>query len=186
MEKRIENFINELASVNEMKNVYNQYSNNYMENEVRRHNLLLYLKEMNKICPNVLLVGEAPGYHGCRFTGVPFTSEKIIIDGIDELSLLGKIRGYKKSNETLKLKTEATATIVWESLNNYSFIPLLWNAFPFHPHKNSDNTKNRAPNKNELSIGEYFLKEIIDMFGIPTIVAIGRKAEKSLKTIYLY
>ena len=31
--------------------------------------------------PLLLLVGEAPGFRGCHFSGVPFTNEKLILAG---------------------------------------------------------------------------------------------------------
>ena len=44
----------------------------------RRENLKLYLEKMKKLNPSFLLLGEAPGYKGCRLTGIPFSSEKIL------------------------------------------------------------------------------------------------------------
>jgi len=90
---------------------------------------------MSQIKPEVMLVGEAPGYHGCRFTGVPFTSEYILINGIGKDSIFGKDKGYMKTRESAITKREQTATIVWETMINHDFLPLMWNAFPFHPYK---------------------------------------------------
>lgn len=41
----------------------------------RRENLKTYLGSFPEV-PEILIVGEAPGYRGCRFTGVPFTCER--------------------------------------------------------------------------------------------------------------
>ena len=42
--------------------------------------------------PTLLLIGEAPGYQGCHFSGVPFTNEKLIIDGaIPRVFSVGRI-----------------------------------------------------------------------------------------------
>lgn len=43
-------------------------------NGARRGNLADYLRLMARREPTLLLVGEAPGYRGCRLTGIPFTS----------------------------------------------------------------------------------------------------------------
>src|SRR3954451_22989426 len=46
--------------------------------KIRRANLKHYLAAFAER-PAILLVGEAPGPHGCRFSGVPFTSEHQIV-----------------------------------------------------------------------------------------------------------
>ncbi len=53
--------------------VFNQYSNEKILN-----NLGLYLDFFFKLNNNILLIGEAPGYNGCRITGIPFTSGSVI------------------------------------------------------------------------------------------------------------
>ena len=84
MIERMQNFVEHLAEVDYLLNVFNQYSYLHEENSIRRRNLLLYLRQMELLNPRILLVGEAPGYQGCRLTGVPFTSEYILLKGIKE------------------------------------------------------------------------------------------------------
>lgn len=180
MDRRINIFIKSLCDAEEIPNVFNQYSNKYSVNAIRRNNLQIYLKQMSLIKPKVMLVGEAPGFHGCRFTGVPFTSEDILINGYGETNLFGLNKGYVKTEELSIIKKEQSATIVWETLSNNSFLPLMWNAFPFHPFKKDNPMKNRTPLVNELEIGQRFLEEIIALYNIEKIIAIGNKAEASL------
>ena len=180
MEHKIIEFVDSLSTEKESSNVFNQYSLKLTYNAVRRNNLLLYLLQMKIINPKVLLVGEAPGYQGCRLTGVPFTSESILIKGIEQFGLFGHHNGYQKTNEVTGQKKEPAATIIWETLVNSNFIPLLWNAFPFHPYKNGKPQSNRTPNKQELEIGKFFLKYIIEIYNIDTVVAIGNHAESTL------
>lgn len=175
-------FIAKLASAKGMVNVVNQYSYNSVHNEIRRNNLLIYLNQMKKINPQLLLVGEAPGFNGCRFSGVPFASEYILLKNT---SLFGKHRGYEKTKENNKIKKEQSATIVWETMNNLNAIPLLWNAFPFHPHQPNIIDKNRTPTRKELDIGLCFLTEIINLFNIKIIIAVGNNADISLSSINL-
>jgi uracil-DNA glycosylase len=180
MTKILEDFVEELAETKVTENVYNQYSYESDENEVRRKNLLIYLENMYKLKPEVILVGEAPGYRGCRLTGVPFTSEYLLMNNMKGMNLFGKGAGYRLVAEKEKLLKEATATIIWETLIKYDIISLAWNAFPFHPHKPGNGESNRAPLKGELLIGEKPLLKIIEAFKIKKVVAVGRKAEESL------
>ena len=46
---------------------------------IRRSNLKTYLSLFEKP-PRFLAVGEAPGWRGCRFSGVPFTSEAQLVN----------------------------------------------------------------------------------------------------------
>jgi uracil-DNA glycosylase len=180
MTKQFMNFIEELALTKVTPNVYNQYSYENQENAVRRDNLLIYLEQMYKLNPEVILVGEAPGYRGCRLTGVPFTSEHLLMNNIGELKLFGAEAGYRLASPKDKLLKEATATIIWNTLLENYIVSLAWNAFPFHPHKADNGESNRTPLKSELIIGERFLLQIIDMFNIKKVVAVGRKAEETL------
>lgn len=174
-----------LSKAEQIPNTFNQYSQELPENAIRRNNLKLYLEQMYLLQAKILLVGEAPGYHGCRFTGIPFTSEYILLNGLQDLDLFGQQRGYEKTSELESIKKEQSATILWETIKNQEFVPLIWNAFPFHPYKKGDPTKNRTPLKKELDLGAGFLNELINIFNIETIVAVGNKAEKTLNQINL-
>lgn len=183
MTKVLKDFVEELAVTEVTPNVYNQYSYETQENAVRRKNLLIYLENMYKLKPEVILVGEAPGYRGCRLTGVPFTSEYLLMNNMKGLNLFGREAGYRLACEKDKLLKEATATIIWETLLKYEMISLGWNAFPFHPHRAGNGESNRAPLKSELLIGEKPLLKIIEMFNIKKVVAVGRKSEESLEKL---
>jgi len=77
---QIEKFIEDLGNENNGKLGFseNLYFGDSRESLIRKHNLLTYFVHMKKLKPKILLLGEAPGYKGCRLTGVPFTSEKIL------------------------------------------------------------------------------------------------------------
>lgn len=181
--KKFEEFVEELALTEVTPNVYNQYSYECEENEIRRKNLLIYLKKMHKLKPKIMLVGEAPGYRGCRLTGVPFTSEHLLMNNMKGLELFGRDAGYRLAVEKDKLLKEATATIIWETLIKHEIMALAWNAFPFHPHKKDDGESNRAPLNKELLIGEKPLLKMIEMFNIKKVVAVGNKAEQTLNKL---
>lgn len=177
----IHQFVEALARVKLPSNACNQYSYEANVNSIRRHNLLLYLQQMATLNPQILLVGEAPGYRGCRLTGVPFTSEFILANGLDKLGLFGQSRGYRITEASKKLSREASASIVWETLETSQSIPLIWNAFPFHPFQADNERSNRKPKGTELLIGQEFLQMLIQLFDIKTVVAVGNTAASSLK-----
>jgi uracil-DNA glycosylase len=178
--KNLKDFVEELASMKVTPNVYNQYSYEHQENSIRRDNLLIYLKQMQILKPKVILVGEAPGYRGCRLTGVPFTSEHLLMNNIEGLELFGKEKGYNLALQKEKILKEATATIIWSTLLEHNIMALAWNAFPFHPHKKGNGESNRTPLKKELILGEKPLLKMIEMYNIETVVAVGNKAEENL------
>jgi len=183
MEDQLKDFIEELSNEKLDGNAFNQYSRDLHANSIRRRNLFLYLKQMLEIKPQILLVGEAPSYQGCRLTGVPFGSEFIILNGVEEVGLFGESKGYQKTGEFEKVRKEPSATIVWGELKNYRPVPLIWNAFPFHPHKIGDAFSNRTPTSGELKIGERFIQRLLGIFEIEKVIALGNKADKTLENM---
>lgn len=183
MIEELREFVEDLARTEVTPNVFNQYSYKFEENAIRRDNLLIYLREMSILKPKIILVGEAPGYRGCRLTGVPFSSEYLLINNMEGMNLFGKDKGYKLPIDTDKLTKEPTATIVWQTFIKYDLKVFGWNAFPFHPYKQGNMESNRTPLKKELLIGEKPLLRIIELFNIKNIIAMGNKAEESLNKL---
>lgn len=176
----LEGFIDELARVETPPDLYNHYAYGLEENAIRRQNLLLYLKRMDQLRPRLLLVGEAPGYRGSRLTGVPFTSEHLLMHNVKGLTLFGQENGYRLPQVEGPLRKEATATIIWQTLLGIGEYALGWNAIPFHPHKSGNEQSNRTPTKRELLLGEPHLLAMLELFPVERIVAVGNKAADSL------
>jgi uracil-DNA glycosylase len=149
----------------------------------QRHNLQTYLQQMVELQPDTLLVGEAPGYNGCARTGVPFSSEKLIREGVLDGKLFGEENGYYVSHKTVV--HEQTAASMWQVLSEVDHLPLLWNAYPFHPHLTGDKNSNRKPKSSELKVGMEILRKIIILFDIKKVVAVGNAAEEVLKKMGL-
>lgn len=176
----VDSFIGQLARTPVGPLAFNQYAYDSPENAVRRDNLRRYLQEMEAFHPRILLVGEAPGYRGCRITGVPFTSPSLLIQGVEGLGLFGIHRGYRIPEELKGIRGESTATILWQTLASLQTIPLLWNAFPFHPHLKGNPHSNRSPTQGELEVGKYFLQQIWLYFQPLKVIAVGNVAERVL------
>jgi hypothetical protein len=182
---RFRSFIDDLASVELSARACNQYSRTTGDlrgNAVRRRNLRLYLGQMEAIGPRMLLVGEAVSYRGGRLTGIAFVSESVMLGGVDTRSgrVLGADHGYRKATIGPRLSTEASATMVWSTIRTIEPLPMLWNAFPFHPFHAGDPDSNRAPAAPELAIGERFIARLLKMFSFARVVAIGNHASASL------
>ncbi|HSP17422.1 MAG TPA: uracil-DNA glycosylase [Thermoanaerobaculia bacterium] len=185
MSRRFDRFIAALARTQVSDRACNQYSSidgDPRGNAIRRRNLKRYLGEIEVIGSDTLLVGEAPSYRGGRLTGIPFVSELVMLDGVTIRSSPGHIlgSGYRKATSGETLSTEASATMVWATIRGIDPLPMLWNAFPFHPFHRGNPRSNRMPDAAELAAGQQFLSALIRLFGFRRIVAIGNHAEKSL------
>ena len=177
MDRLIEEFIEELKLEGTIKNTVNQYSTEFIYSSITCNNLLLYLKNIAITKPKIMFVGEAPGYKGCKLTGIPFTSEKLLRSKLNN-TIIGIDKGYKVKDEQ-KTQSEISATVMWNAFENYGFYPLLWNAFPFHPYKEENINSNRKPTKEELQIGKKYLDLLIRLYEIKVIYAIGNVAQET-------
>ena len=187
MTRRFDPLIQDLAAVelagDRACNQFSRFEGDLQENAVRRRNLRLYLSQMEQLAPRMLLIGEAVSYRGGRLTGVAFVSESVMLGGVSTSSgpILGAQQGYRKATPGPKLSTEASATMVWETIRDIQPLPLLWNAFPFHPFNPGNPLSNRAPSAAELLIGERFIGRLLRLFAFEQVVAIGNSASLSLQ-----
>lgn len=181
MTTSITRFIRQLYRAPHTPTRFNPY-----KRRILRHNLKCYLVQMQAQRPHTLLVGEALGYRGGRLTGVPFSSEKLLMDGYAQSTILGAKHGYQLPQKaTNSLASEQTATIVWETISTLTPPPLLWNAYPFHPHKPQKPQSNRPPTAAELAEGAAFLQALLNLYPLKTIIAVGNKAHTSLTKVRL-
>jgi uracil-DNA glycosylase len=181
----VKRLLAELAAAEVSERATNQFSRSVGDlhgNAIRRRNLRLYLEELAAIGPSTMLVGEAVSYRGGRLTGIAFVSETVMLSGVETRSgrVLGADHGYRKATPGPKLSTEASATMVWATIREIDPLPLLWNAFPFHPFRAGEPDSNRVPTAAELLLGERFIDRLLSLFPIRELVAIGNQASLSL------
>lgn len=131
--------------------------------------------------PALILCGEAPGHLGCRHSGVAFTSERLLLDGV-----IPRIAqpGARLTKRALPF-SEPSATIVWKTLYRLGIQDqiILWNALQLHPHKIGDHRTNRTPTPQEIAIGEPGLRVLTKAFPAAEIIAVGKKAEQLLSSL---
>lgn len=171
----IQKFIRELKQQPNTDTIGNPYQSRQLA-----INLRYYLEAMLSIdSPRILLVGEAPGYKGCKLTGIPFSSGEIF-QRFDHPFL-------QQLNQKIKIKDlsgENTATIVWEYLTNKEITPLFWNSFPFHPHEAHNPLTNRAPNSKEVQQGIGYLQAIAKIYQPNLIAGVGNKGSRCAKLAF--
>jgi len=178
----IKRLIEKLKNIPGSADVFNQYRDNIpgldipQGASIRSKNLELYLNAM-KDSP-ILLLGEAAGYKGARFSGVPMFSERQIVEKeIPELSHLP----LKRTSTRTRPFSEPTATIVRKALREYPVKVIIWNLFPLHPHKPHDYLSNRPLRKQERILGLEFLLEFLKIIKPEFIIACGKIAENALR-----
>jgi uracil-DNA glycosylase len=156
-------------------NIYSE-SNRKIEradaNQIRRANLYQYLASFSER-PSTLIVGEAPGWRGCRFSGVPFTSEAQLDTA--RLPFQGKIASLRTPPYS-----EATATIFWKVMAPYHPHFLAWNCIPFHLHRPGEPLSNRRPSKSEIVRFLPLLSKLVALLQPHRVIAAGRCAEMAL------
>jgi uracil-DNA glycosylase len=131
--------------------------------------------------PKFILCGEAAGYQGCRYSGIAFTSEYLLREG-----KIPRIPAMSHRLTTRRLPyREPSATIVWKALYELGIKDrtILWNALPVHPHKPGNKQSNRTPKSHEIKIGEPALQRLVAEFPKAKVIAVGRKAERSLRSL---
>ena len=152
-------------------------------NVVRRDNLRLALEVALARGPDLLLVGEAPGYNGARRTGVPFTSERLLLGGIVPLGQYGADQGFALATDDGRMSAEPTATIAYRELAALGLFAVGWNAYPLHPHRPGNDQSNRPPRTIELALGLPLLARIIALFPAVPAVAMGNSADRALAAL---
>jgi uracil-DNA glycosylase len=145
--------------------------------KIRCQNLFQYLASFTTK-PDVLVLGEAPGWRGCRFSGVPFTSEALIINA--ELPF----QGQTSSNST-RPHAEASASIFWRVMRSYHPNFFVWNCIPLHPYQAGRPLSNRKPTLSEIRTYLGFLEGLIDDISPEVYIAVGISAKSTAKILNL-
>lgn len=140
--------------------------------EIRRRNLRGYLASFGRR-PRALVVGEAPGPWGCRFSGLPFTGERMLEEGAFPF-------GGRKSSTHEPPYQERSGVIFWRDMLPRLGEFLLVNSVPFHPHRRGEPLSIRTPTRGELEGCAPILAAIVERLDPRTLVAVGRKAEAAL------
>src|SRR5437867_809382 len=158
---------------------------------IRRNQLRAYLqKRLRKA--HIAVIGEAVGYRGGHFSGIPMTSERLLLGRSKTVRLKSNDffsdinpRRTSKPEKYPDGFSEPTATIVWGTLLRLGLKPdefVLWNAFPWHSFDSRRGMlSNRMPNKSERAVGLPVLKTFLELFPCEQVVALGKIAAAQLE-----
>jgi uracil-DNA glycosylase len=178
---------------------------------IRHKQLRAYLQQRLGTV-RLAIIGEALGYRGGHFSGIPMTSERILLGkqkhvvaalserrNVDDeardggrrppLQIIARIapRRTSKPEKCLDGFSEPTATIVWGALLRLGLKPnqfVLWNAFPWHSFDpRRGMLSNRTPNKSERATGLTVLKAFLELFPCQQVVALGKIAADQLEKL---
>jgi hypothetical protein len=128
-----------------------------------------------------ILIGEASGYQGCHVSGIPFTSERILVAGsVPRVSCAGQ----RLSTRHVPW-SEPSATVVWGVLHALGIAntTILWNAFPWHPHRAGTLQSNRTPTRSERAQGLVALAALLASSPGARVFAVGRHAQLALQEL---
>jgi len=132
--------------------------------------------------PQLVLIGEAAGYQGCRFSGIPFTSERLILEG-----KIPRISGHLAERISSRKRpwSEPSATIVWKTLDELGIAKsaVFFNAVPWHPEGERGPLSNRTPKTPEKKEGEPYLKCFLAVFPNVPVAALGNIASAALSAL---
>ena len=159
---------------------------------IRRRQLRAYLqKRVGKA--SFAVIGEALGYRGGHFSGVPMTSERLLLGRSKQFQLKPDDFFGINPRRTSKPEkwpggfSEPTATIVWGALLRLGLKPaqfVLWNAFPWHSFDSRRGMlSNRMPNKSERAAGLQVLKAFLELFSGDQVMALGKIAAAQLEEL---
>ena len=178
---------------------------------IRRKQLSLYLRERLGNA-RLVFIGEALGYRGGHFSGIPMTSERTLLGKQPDIVaalcerryLRGKgnhgghrpplqiLSGFKPCRTSKPSIcpdgfSEPTASIVWGALLRLGVKPdefVLWNAFPWHSFdRRRGMLSNRTPKKSEQASSPTVLRAFLELFPCDQVVALGKIAAAQLEQI---
>src|SRR4051794_22683282 len=143
----------------------------------RRANLEGYLERVG--VPRLVLLGEALGFRGGRFSGIAFTSERQLV-GPEGRRLPWAGSPFQATSRNPDLWLEPSGSVVWDALGGDARGVLLWNTFPWHPHGVKGPLSNRTPERNLVAANLDVLEALLAEVGTARVFAVGRTAQAAL------
>lgn len=176
------------------EHLFNPYRDAHPEHDgpdapaVRRRNLRAALDAAARAAaelapggrPDVLVVAEAPGPWGARFSGVPFTNERQLLDPAFPVDGRPSSARFARTGEPVK---EYSGAIYWGAMLGHWGRFWTWNAVPLHPHRAGEPLTVRTPGVREVRRWHGLLAGVVEALAPAAVLAVGRKAEGALEAV---
>lgn len=146
----------------------------------RRANLLAALAALPPGPVDVLVVAEAPGPWGTRFSGVPLASEAQLLAG--DYGLRGSPTSARFEREG-RPHGESSSTIYRAAMAGREGRFWTWSTVPLHPHRPGAPLTIRAPTTAEARAWHGLLTLHAEALAPRVVVAVGRHAERALAAV---
>ncbi len=141
---------------------------------IRRENLKGYLDAYDAL-PPLFVMAEAPGPWGCRFSGVPLTSEAQLNDPRFWLAGIPTSRSEPHH--------EYSGRIYHRVVSGHYRRVFTWNAVPLHPHRTDEPLTIRTPTRAEVRAFLPLVSEMVRALNPAACIAVGRVAERAFADI---
>ncbi|KRA82557.1 uracil-DNA glycosylase [Altererythrobacter sp. Root672] len=174
-------FVDRLAEV-EISNVFNPYRHHCDVHDlddaalIRRRNLETVLSARHAMKVDSIWFGRDLGYRGGRRTGLALTDEVAMFSVVCASNRVLRIAKATHGSPV----AERTAAVIWSLIHRLPRPPMLWNAFPFHPHEPEAPFTNRAHTARERRETAWTIEALVERFDSPKLIAIGNDASKAL------
>lgn len=144
----------------------------------RRRNLEAYLERVGQ--PRLVLLGEALGFRGGRFSGIAFTSERQLAGREERRLPWASDPPFRPTSRNPALWLEPSGSVVWDAIGSEARGTLLWNSFPWHPPGAAGPLSNRTPERSLFLANLHILERLLEEVDGARIVAVGRTAQAAL------
>lgn len=144
----------------------------------RRENLEAYLERVGM--PRLVLLGEALGFRGGRFSGIAFTSERQLAGPEGRRLPWAGSPPFAATSRNPALWLEPSGSVVWDALGGEARGALLWNTFPWHPYDAKGPLSNRTPERGLVAANLHVLERLLAEAGPARVLAVGRTAQAAL------
>jgi hypothetical protein len=147
----------------------------------RRRNLEAYLERVGR--PRLVLLGEALGFRGGRFSGIAFTSERQLAGPDGRRLAWATDPPFRPTSRNPALWLEPSGSVVWDAIGGQPGGVLLWNTFPWHPCRPVSPLSNRMPEKSMVRDNLHVLEKLLEETAGARLVAVGRTAQAGLAAL---